>query len=168
MTQTDAIVRGNLFDPERGAGLTRDAEEVSQAAQRVRNMVLVGTMIIGNDKIAILQDGVASNVVPRVSGQSQTATSIRLRLGDSVDGYRLTEIADKRVVFSKDAARVEVLLDYFRKIEVAPPKPAASGPAVAPGGPVAPQPRVVPNLPRRAKIPVPPNQRPDSQTQEAR
>jgi hypothetical protein len=85
-----------------------------------------------------------------------------------VDGYRLTEIADRRVVFSKDAVRVEVLLDYFRKIEVAPPKAAASRPAAVTGGPVAPQPRVVPNLPRRAKIPVPPDQRPGSQFQEAR
>jgi len=77
----------------------------------------------------------------------------------------LAEIADRRVVFSKDAARVEVLLDYFRKVETAPPRVAAPGqlppgPAVIPGqvpAPpiVSPVPRVVPNLPRRGRIPVP-------------
>lgn len=153
----------NLFDPERGAGATRDAEENSRSAQRVRNMVLVGTIIIGNDKFAIVQDGITPSAGPRAPSQNQIAAPMRLRIGDNVDGFRLSEIADRKIVFSKDAARVEVLLDYFRKTEVARPKPAAPGPAVAPGGPAAPQPRVVPNLPRRARIPVAPNQqRPDS------
>src|SRR5581483_6820215 len=47
----------NLFDPERGAGATREAEENSRSYQRVRNMILVGTVIIGNNRTAILQDG---------------------------------------------------------------------------------------------------------------
>ena len=163
---TDMIVSKNLFDPERGAGATREAEESSRAFQRVRGMILVGTVILGNDRVAILQDGQASPGTPRIPGQP--ASVMRLKVGDNLEGFRLAEIADRRVVFAKDAARVEVLLDYFRKIETAPPRVAAPGqlppgPPVIPGQvpapppTVSPVPRVVPNLPRRGRIPVPGN-----------
>ena len=154
LTSTDVIVSKNLFDPERGAGATREAEENSRSYQRVRNMVLVGTVIIGNNRTAILQDG---NTAP---GQPAAAPQpLRLKLGDDVEGYRLSEIADKKVVFTKDAARVEVLLDYFRKVDVAPPR-TLPGQIVTPG-PGGPQ-RVVPNLPRRGRVPVPGNPAPES------
>lgn len=149
----------NLFDPERGAGFTREVEENSRAAQRVRNMVLVGTIVVGNDKVAILQDESNPSAGVGGSGQGQNTPPMRLKIGDSVDGFRLSEIADRRVVFTKDALRVEVMLDYFRKTEVAQPKPVSPGQIRVPGG-VTPQ--VVPNLPRRPRITVPPNQRPDS------
>jgi hypothetical protein len=157
---TDAIVNRNLFDPERGAGATREAEETSRAAQRIRNMILVGTVIIGGNRTALLQDGTSANMGPAVAAQA--ATPIRLKLGDNIEGYRLAEIVDKRVVFTKDAARIEVALDYFRKFEApAPGTPTPPGQTVAPGT-VAPGPRVIPNLPRRGRIPVPGNPNPDS------
>ena len=160
LANTDAIVSRNLFDPERGAGATRDAEESSRASQRIRNMILIGTVIIGNNRTAILQDGAAQNMGPAVPPQA--APPMRLKLGDNIEGYRLAEIADKKVVFAKDAARVEVVLDYFRKVEVpALRQPTPPGQAVVPG--VAPTgPRVIPNLPRRGRIPVPGNPNPDS------
>ncbi len=155
---TDAIVSKNLFDPERGAGATREAEENSRASQRVRNMILIGTIIIGNNRTAILQDSANPNVGQPVPGQP--AAAMRLKLGDNVEGFKLSEIADKRVVFTRDTARVEVVLDYFRKVEVAQPRvlpPGQLNPQAA-----APVPRVVPNLPRRARIPTPGNPAPDS------
>jgi len=159
---TDVIVTKNLFDPERGAGATREAEESSRAFQRLRGMILIGTVIIGNNRVAVLQDGTTSpGAGPRPS--AQPAAPMRLKVGDNVDGFRLTEIADKRVVFAKDASRVEVLLDYFRKVEAAPPpRPAVPGQVTAPPTPVKPVPRVVPNLPRRGQIPVPTNPNPES------
>lgn len=158
---TDAIVAKNLFDPERGAGATREAEESSRASQRIRNMILVGTVIIGNNRTAVLQEG--GNPTPGQATPAQPAGTLRLRLGDNVEGYRLSEIADKRVVFTKDAARVELVLDYFRKVEVAPPRAGLPRPAnppavIAPG----PGPRVIPNLPRRGRIPLPGNPAPNS------
>jgi hypothetical protein len=149
---TDMIVARNLFDPERGAGATRDAEESSRSAQRVRNMILVGTVIIGGNRTAVLQDGASSNTGP--SAPVQQPTPMRLKLGDNIEGYRLSEIADKKVVFTKDTAKIELLLDYFRKIEVAQPRPAPPGQVVPPGV-AAPAPRVIPNLPRRGRVPVP-------------
>jgi hypothetical protein len=156
---TDAIVGKNLFDPERGAGFTREVEESSRSAQRVRGMVLFGTIIVGNDRFAILQDVTNPSAGAGVSGQGQNTPPIRLKIGDSIDGFRLAEIEDRKVVFTKDASRVEVMLDYFRKTEVEPPKPVSPGQVRVPG---AVTPQVVPNLPRRPRITVPPDQRPDS------
>jgi hypothetical protein len=157
---TDAIVSRNLFDPERGAGATREAEETSRAFQRIRNMILIGTVIIGTNRTAILQDGSGPSMGPAVP--AQTTATMRLKLGDNVEGYRLAEIADKKVVFTKDAARVEVVLDYFRRVEVAAPRPPSPPGQIVPPGVVAPGPRVIPNLPRRGRIPVPGNPNPDS------
>jgi hypothetical protein len=154
---TDAIVTKNLFDPERGAGATREAEENSRAFQRVRNMILLGTIIVGNNRTAILQD---ANPGTGPGAVGQPAAPMRLKLGDNVEGFRLSEISDKRVVFTRDSARVEVLLDYFRKVEVAQPRAVPPGQVGAPG--TAPVPRVVPNLPRRTRIPTPGNPAPDS------
>ena len=158
---TDIIVSKNLFDPERGAGATREAEENSRSFQRVRGMILIGTVIIGDNRVAILQEGSSSPAVgQRPSGQS--AVPMRLKLGDNVDGFKLTEIDDKRVVFAKDASRVEVLLDYFRKVET-PPQPRPVAPSqVAPPPQAVPVPRVVPNLPRRGQLPAPANPSPES------
>lgn len=163
---TETIVSKNLFDPERGAGATREAEENSRAFQRLRGMILIGTMIIGENRVAILQENAASPGAGQRPG-AQPASTMRLKVGDNVDGFRLAEIADKRVIFARDASRVEVLLDYFRKVDPpAPPRPtppaqAAPAPTPTPGVPV---PRVVPNLPRRGQIPapVPANPNPES------
>jgi len=84
-----------------------------------------------------------------------------VKVGDNVEGYRLAEIADKKVVFTKDAARVEVMLDYFRKVEVGAPRAAPAG-QIAPPGAVSVPPRVIPNLPRRGRVPVPGSPTPDS------
>src|SRR4030095_5657528 len=53
---TETIISKNIFDPERGAGLTREAEVNSQAFQRIRSMILLGTAILGNNRFAILKD----------------------------------------------------------------------------------------------------------------
>src|SRR4029434_10564575 len=58
---TQTIISKNIFDPERGAGLTRETEANSQAFQRIRGMVLLGTAILGNNRFAILQDGKTSS-----------------------------------------------------------------------------------------------------------
>jgi hypothetical protein len=126
---TEAIISKNLFDPERGAGASRDAEENSNAVKRVRGMILMGTMIIGNNRVAILQDGASpapGQAVPGIRPPAQAASLMRLKVGDNIEGFKLTEIADRRVVFARDATRVEVLLDFFRKVENVAPRPAAA------------------------------------------
>jgi hypothetical protein len=91
---------------------------------------------------------------------------VRYKIGDVVEGFSLSEICDKNVVFSKGSSRVELALDYFRKIEA----PAAARAPVAQRGvtglaPVTGQaasvsplaPRVLPQLPRRERLRAPPN-----------
>jgi hypothetical protein len=168
---TESIISKNVFDPERGAGLTREAETNSQAVQRVRSMVLLGTAILGKNRFAILQDGGASSGPAAASGQP--LGPMRIKLGDTVEGFRLSEISEKRVVFAKGSATVELPLDYFRKTDVAQPRrqvatqTSPAGQAAAPGV-VAPRvvtpgqanvprqgaPRPTPALPRREREPA--------------
>lgn len=183
IARTESIVSQNLFDPERGAGRSRDAEASSRAFQRVQGMVLLGTAILGDVRYAVLRDQM-QGATPGQPAAAQGQTTMRLRLGDDIEGFKLSDIGDKRVVFTKGPSRVEVLLDYFRKdapVQTAAPVPVPGQPGVrrqaiptpnpnVPGGtgqvtnPGGPTPRVVPNLPRRRRLPIPrPNQ---SQTED--
>lgn len=157
---TEIIISRNLFDPERGAGTTRESEANSRAFQRIRGMILLGTAIIGNTRQAILQDGAAG---PAAAGNVGQATGpMRIKQGDVVEGFQLSEVGDKRVIFSKGTSRVELVLDYFRKVEPAAPTAAGPTPAgqVRPTTPVAP--RVIPALPRRQPAPPVPTPDPNS------
>jgi hypothetical protein len=162
---TETIISKNIFDPERGAGFTREVEASSQAFQRIRSMVLLGTAILGNNRFAILQDGASSSgAQPGLPGQS--STPIRIKLGDTVEGFKLSEVSEKRVVFARGASTVEVPLDYFRKTDIAQPRrPAAPQPGAAAQTPLPrvtpgqtlPGPRVpraIPALPRRDREPA--------------
>ena len=168
MVGTETIISKNIFDPERGAGFTREVEANSQAFQRIRSMVLLGTAILGNNRFAILQDGATSSGAPGAPGQS--VAPMRIKLGDTVEGFRLSEVSEKRVVFARGASTVEVPLDYFRKTDIAQPRrPAAPqtgaaaqtppprtvtpvpGQTNVPGSRV---PRAIPALPRRDREPA--------------
>ena len=131
---TETIVSKNIFDPERGAGLTREAEANSQAFQRIRGLVLLGTAILGNNRFAILQEGGSPGAV---AAAGRSLAPMRIKLGETVEGFKLSEVSEKRVVFVKGTARVELPLDYFR-INGSQPGSVASqtsptGQAAAPG-----------------------------------
>ncbi|HWO41864.1 MAG TPA: hypothetical protein VNO43_08690 [Candidatus Eisenbacteria bacterium] len=157
---TETIVSRNVFDPERGEGRTTEVADNSRSYQRVRNMVLLGTAILGSNRVAILQDSSTPRTGPTGAGSSPEV--MRVKLGDTIEGFRLSEIADRRVVFTKGPSRVEVLLDYFRKVEApAPPAPSPQAPAQA-VGPRPVVPRVVPPVPRRDRLPQGANPAPES------
>lgn len=166
IVNTDAIVAKNLFDPERGAVKTQESEAEVRSVQRVRNMVLLGTAIIDNSRYAIVQEPDNNPVVPGAPAQQRPQTVRRLKLGDNIEGFSVSEIADKRVILTKGPTRVEVAVDYFRKVAPTP----ATAPGTPPPGPVAvplqpgapptpgtPVPNPVPNLPRRPRLPTPPS-----------
>ena len=168
---TETIISKNIFDPERGAGFTREAESNSQAFQRIQGMILLGTAILGSDRVAVLQDK-GSYSGAKVPGESNSL--LRIKLGDTVEGFKLSEISEKRVVFAKGSTRVEVPLDYFRKVDgtqppatttaqLSPPArpraaPGVPGPRVAtpaqPNVPAQRVPRAIPRLPRRDREPA--------------
>lgn len=142
---TKVIIDRNLFDPERGAGQTKDGEASSVSIQRISRLILVGTAILGTSRYAILQEPLSSPASgPR--GQVGTPTLLRLKLGDTLEGFNLSEINEKGAVFTKGASRVEVRLDFSRKVEEPrPPVPAPPPPRpAAPPRPPGPQPRVAP------------------------
>jgi len=157
---TDIIISKNLFDPERGAGQTKEVEANSRAVQRIRGLILVGTIILGESRYAIIQESATQAAARPAQGQSNQ--TMRFKLGDTFEGFSLSQIQDKNVVFTNGATRVELALDYFRKVEAAAPQvrpTAQTGPArpLAAGSPpgVA-APRLVPQLPRRERLPQPP------------
>jgi hypothetical protein len=159
LASTDLIVGKNLFDPERGTTKTKEAEADSRSLQRIRSFVLLGTAILGSNQYVILQEG-AGGGTPMPPGRS--AGPLRYKIGDVVEGFSLSEIRDKNVVFSKGASRVELALDYFRKIEAPPRAPVAprsvsgAAPLAGQAAPVTPLvPRVLPQLPRRERLPAP-------------
>ena len=155
---TEIIISKNLFDPERGAGATRETEANSRAFQRIRGMILLGTAIIGNTRQAILQDGAAGPAAPGNVGQA--TGPMRIKEGELVEGFQLSEIGDKRVIFSKGTSRVELVLDYFLKVEPARAATPVPGRPAQVGAPTPVVPRVIPALPRRQ--PVPPGSVPDT------
>lgn len=159
LVSTDIIVSKNLFDPERGASRTKEAEADARSLQRIRSFILLGTAILGSNRYAILQEG-SSGAAPAPTG---TPGPARYKVGDVVEGFQLSEIRDKNVVFSKGASKVELALDYFRKIETPvpgrPPNPQPGVNVPVPGQPgpaTPPAPRVLPQFPRRPSVPAPP------------
>jgi hypothetical protein len=141
VANTRNIIEKNLFDPERGANRTKEAEASAAATQRIRSLVLLGTAILGNSRYAIIQEPSNSARGPApTKAQPGTSNQMRLKLGDALEGFKLSEIRDKSVIFAKGASRVEVAIDFFRPGEVPPPSQT----------PVLPRPGVVPRIPPRA------------------
>jgi len=143
LVNTRDIIEKNLFDPERGASRTKEAEASSLAMQKVRSLVLMGTAVLGASRYAIFQEPLDPRAVgPRPQGGNMN--TLRLKVGDQVEGFRLSEVQDKRVVFSKGPLKVELTLDYFRKMEGVPDRSIAPAPVPVPG-----RPGVIPRIPRR-------------------
>lgn len=164
LVSTDVIISRNLFDPERGASQTKEAEVNTRAMQRIRSLILLGTAILGPNRYAMLQESSSPVAARPAQGQPTSTGTMRLKMGDMFEGFSLSQIQDKIVVFTRGASRVELALDYFRKVEVASPPsgPAAPAGPARPGAtgiqpnPAVPLPRVIPQLPRRSVPPPPP------------
>ncbi len=136
---TRNIIDKNLFDPERGASRTKEAEASAVAMQRIRSMILLGTAVLGNGRYAILQQPSDPRLPAQKAPPGQQAASMRLKVGDMVEGFRLSEIRDRSVVFTNGSSNLEISVDYFRKGDDGLRK----GPA-----PTAPRPPVSPRFPR--------------------
>jgi len=157
---TEIIVSKNVFDPERGASKTKEAEAETRAMQRIRSMVLLGTAILGPNRYAIIQESDGS---PGTPAQGRSPTARRVKVGDIIEGFNLSEIGEKKVVFVKGVSRVELPVDFFRKVDVASAPPGvpsnvqigAPGAGV-PGAPVRPNPSPDPSVARRPRLPTPP------------
>lgn len=143
------IVEKNLFDPERGAAQLQEEGSPSAAVQRIQSMVLVGTAILDNTRYAMLQESTAARPgVPRAATVS--SSMIRLKEGDTFEGFMLSEVHERRVVFAKGPSRIEVAMDYSRKAEE--PRQAVSPPGLPRRAPAA---RIPRRQPGAAPAPLP-------------
>lgn len=139
------IIEKNLFDPERGAGRAEQAEASGVAMQRIRSLVLLGTAILGNSRYAILQEP-SEPRAPAQRTPAKPSNSLRLRVGDTVEGFKLSEIHERKVVFTKGPSRVEIALDFFRRVNE--PRELPVPPPTRPG--------ISSSVPQRPQIPAPP------------
>ena len=126
---TDLITTRNLFDPQRrgqgtGGGVATDVKALE-------GMVLVGTIVSEGERFAIVK-------FPKrllAKGGRQGAGMRRLTVGDTVLGYRVSEIQPDRVVFESGSSSVELVIDFSRRPDGSENRkiqPAARG---KPGGP---------------------------------
>ena len=156
LASTRAIIDKNLFDPERGTVKKDDAAAKAddQSLQRIKSMVLLGTAILGNSRYAIMQDPsgpggrspVPAKAPPPAGPQAPGSGQMRLKLGDTLEGFKLAEIRDRSVLFVKGPNKVEVAIDFFR--------PGAEPPPVRVATPAAPVPQR-PGLAPRVRVPQP-------------
>lgn len=150
---TRRIIEKNLFDPERGAGQVQETPVSSGAAQQVQKMVLLGTAILGPNRYALFEEGSTGGRSTNPRSKKGQKNVLRLKLGDTVEGFELSEIHDKKVVFTKGVSKVEIALDFFRKVDNGNEQSVTSKPARARRRrAVSPRPRT---SPQAARVPRP-------------
>ena len=151
-TVYNVIVQNDLFRPSRSAP---QVEEIPQ--QFLANPPkLYGTIIMGNDKSAILED-------------PKTKTTKLYRLNDLFGGFTISDIQDNKVVLSMGDESIEVKLREIKTITAPRQQPVPQQPQiqqpqkpqVRPQGslqrPERPIPiRVPPNVRQGAVVPSPP------------
>jgi hypothetical protein len=137
----------------------KEAEALVLATQHLRAMALVGTAILDDRRYAVLEEPVDPRLQgPRPQLQAEKRGEMRrMKLGDTLEGFRLSEIEDRRIVFENGASRVEMAVDYLRKMDDG----RSRGPGAGPPGqmatripgqgadPEAPAPPLAPRFPRR-------------------
>ena len=139
----NVIVQNDLFRPSRSAP---QVEEIS--LQFFANPPkLYGTIIMGNDKSAILED-------------PNTKTTRLYSLNDLFGGFTISDIQDNKVVLSRGDKSIEVKLREIKTITAPRQQPFMPQPQVRPQGslqrPERPIPiRVPPNV-RQGVVPSPP------------
>ncbi|RJQ50334.1 MAG: hypothetical protein C4538_00195 [Nitrospiraceae bacterium] len=136
----------DLFRPSRSP---YREEAVQQAAPKIPPR-LFGTIILGNDKTAILED-------------PNTKTTRLYRLNESIGGYVLSDILEDKVILSWNTEKTEVRLreekqglPAVRQIAMPPPQipqaPQQQTPQVQPP-PVMQQQPAIPPAPRQRRLP---------------
>ena len=154
---TQRIIEKNLFDPERGTGQVQQTQVSSGAMQQVQKMILLGTAILGPSRYALFEEGSGGKGPARARARPGQQNILRLKLGDTVEGFELSEIHEKKVVFTKGASKVEIALDFFRKVDNGNKQPVTSRPTRAqPRQAVSPRsrtPRQAVQTPRPARRP---------------
>ncbi|MEW6188423.1 MAG: hypothetical protein AB1585_22120 [Thermodesulfobacteriota bacterium] len=138
----------NLFHPDRIV----PPEKKAEAALPKPEFVLYGTLLAPDLSLAYMEDKKAPVTTPG-RGQRQTA----LKIGETLSGFRLKEVAKDRVVMVRGEESLQVLLQ-----DPGTSKPREAGTGAAVRGSVSSPgrtPTSSPPLPNRTPPPLPPGQR---------
>ncbi len=133
------VAEKNLFHPER-----RTLLEARDEAQQKPDVILYGTLITENVKIAYIEDKKSPYATPGRGPRQQT-----LKKGDKLSGYTLQEIEADRITLVKGDDKIVVRLESpdKRKTGEASARPATGRPSV---DRPPPPPSVVPSAPPAA------------------
>jgi hypothetical protein len=134
----------NLFHPERKMPAEKKAE-VQKVVIPKPDLMLYGTLIADDMSIAYVEDRKA----PLPAG-GRGNRQMRLKKGDSINGYVLREIEPDRVVLAKGEEKLVVMLedkDKKRGVTGAAATPASAAAAPATAGTTAGGPPVRPGVP---------------------
>lgn len=88
------IARKDLFRPSRSAPESGDAFHISRPSESLK---LFGTIIMNNDKIAIMED-------------PYTKTSKPYHLNDSISGFIITDIQKDKIIVLRGSEKIEIKL----------------------------------------------------------
>lgn len=155
------IIERNPFDPDRGTPRTAGAEASPIATQKIKGVALVGTVLLGDSRYAIVEQALSSTWAGRGGHVGQSGQR-RLQVGDALEGFMLSEIDVERVLFTNGTSRIEIPLDFSRSKETharaqMPPVPPT---AAVPGVPPAPSTSLIPVTAPLARPPVAPAMKP--------
>jgi type II secretory pathway component PulC len=131
----DVIAENDLFRPSRSAPLS--TERKPEVAPSTTPPKLFGTIIINNDKTAILED-------------PETKTTRTYRINESIAGYIVSDIYEDKVVLLRDGEEIEVKLREDKGIKSSKRRSVRQPPAR----------RTIKREPRRKPRPVPPRRSP--------
>lgn len=140
--QFDVITNSDIFRPSRTAVLPESV--LNEKAAPKDPPKVFGTVILGNNKTAILED-------------PDTKTTKTYRINDTIAGYVITDILEDRVVYTLNGEKVEVRLRENKGV-LPQRQTTVSQPLQRPGmsRPVINRPQINRVVPRRVPRPVPP------------
>lgn len=126
LVSTRTIVARDLFDPERGVKKPEEEKPVETPKENLEGVLLLGTVIAGPSRYAILHIPAGRNATGTkpLKPRSSTPDLLQLTVGDSLNGYRVADIQEQKVVFQRGDTTTEVALDYTRVIAPVRPKPS--------------------------------------------
>ncbi len=139
------VAEKNLFHPER-----KIPPEIKEEALQKPDVILYGTLITENMRIAYLEDKKAPY---STAGRGQR--QLTLKKGEKVSGYTLQEIEEDRITLVKGDDRIVVRLESpdKRKSGEASAKPGMPAVAGRPGAVPPPPPSVIPAPPATSARP---------------
>lgn len=135
------LAEQNLFHPDR---TLPEGKKPPASPQPRPELVLHGTMITGELKIAYLTDKKGAQKAP-----GRSAPHIIVKEGDNVSGYTLKQITENMILLVNGEEQITLYLD-----EIKDRKGEITGPARAPSQPTAPPPMgaPVPSMRQPAQI----------------